>query len=75
MQAEFLTCAGCDDLLAVIHRTDEGIRGAANATLFSGQPFSDAITVSPRLLEPDQKSARWQQLWCRVDLTPDGVGR
>ena len=64
-QAEFLLCAECGVLVAVVARTDDGrLLGAANRNAFDGrEAFAGGTTVSPRQLGPGAKLARWSQLW------------
>lgn len=66
-QAEFMLCPHCGDLMGVIHRGENDIRGAANVSLASGAVFDASVTVSPKLLGPTEKASRWSAIWCRVD--------
>lgn len=72
-QAEFLLCRNCGVMAAVIARTDDGrLLGAANRNAFDAQAtFADESIVSPRLLAPDAKLARWTQVWMPVELAID----
>lgn len=69
-QADFLLCADCGVLVAVVARTgDERLLGAANRNAFDGRgTFVAETTVSPQLLDPATKLARWAQLWTPVEL-------
>lgn len=68
-RADFLRCADCGALLAVVFDTDDGTFGAVNARCLDADragEFGEAIIVSPRRLSAGEKTARWRQLW-----TPD----
>ena len=69
-QAEFLLCAQCGVLVAVVARTDGGVLlGAANRNAFDGRAaFAGETSVSPQQLGPGAKLARWSQLWTPVEL-------
>ena len=69
-QADFLLCAECGVLVAVIARTDGGrLLGAANRNAFDGrEAFADETSVSPQQLGPEAKLSRWSQLWTPVKL-------
>lgn len=69
-QAEFLLCADCGVLVAVIARTDDGrLLGAVNRNAFDGRDaFTDETRVSPQQLGPEAKLSRWTQLWTPVEL-------
>jgi hypothetical protein len=69
-QAEFLLCAGCGVLVAVMARTGDGrLLGAANRNAFDGRDaFTDETSVSPQQLGPEAKLSRWTQLWTPVEF-------
>ena len=69
-QAEFLLCAGCGVLVAVVARTGDGrLKGAVNRNAFDGrEAFTTKTTVSPQQLGPEAKLSRWTQLWTPVEL-------
>ena len=69
-QADFLLCAECGVLVAVMARTDDGrLLGAANRNAFDDRvAFGGETTVSPQQFEPGAKRSRWSQLWTPVDL-------
>ena len=69
-QADFLLCADCGVLVAVLARTTDGrLLGAANRNAFDGrEAFPDETTVSPQQLGPEAKLSRWTQLWTPVEL-------
>ena len=69
-QADFLLCAECGVLVAVMARADDGrLLGAANRNAFDGrEAFAGATTVSPQQLGPEAKLSRWSQLWTPVEL-------
>ena len=72
-QAEFLLCRTCGVLVAVIARTGDGrLLGAVNRNaLDAPAQFGEETIVSPRLLDPDAKLARWAQVWMRAELAID----
>ena len=69
-QADFLLCAECGVLVAVVARADDGrLLGAANRNAFDGRAaFMAETTVSPQQLDAATKLARWTQLWTPVEL-------
>lgn len=71
--ARFLLCRDCGVLVAVLHESGEGLRGAANARcLHDAAQFGEAAAVSPQQLSRDEKIARWSQLWTPCTLDIDG---
>jgi hypothetical protein len=73
-QAEFLFCADCGVLVAVVARTgDGGWLGAANRNAFDERDaFAAEAGVSPRQLDPGAKLSRWTQLWTPVEFDLHG---
>jgi hypothetical protein len=73
-QAEFLFCAGCGVLVAVVARAADGRwMGAANRNAFDGRDaFAGETSVSPQQLGPEAKLSRWTQLWTPVEFEPRG---
>ena len=68
-QAQFLSCANCDSVVAVGYLFGSGLKGAVNATLLNDKnQFQQAVAASPKLLEPDEKVKRWQKLWMPINL-------
>lgn len=73
-QAEFLSCASCADLVAVVFQSQDGLRGALNialardSTLAAEIELAAAQTASPQLLNAEQKRERWLALWFKVDV-------
>ena len=64
MRAQFLMCANCGVLVAVIMEEAEHLYGAANAACLDGRrAFAAPVPVSPQLLGPEEKVSRWQQAW------------
>jgi hypothetical protein len=71
-QAEFLLCRECGVLVAVIAHGDGGWIGAANRNAFDARAdFVEATSVSPRMLAPEVKLARWTQVWTPAELLTD----
>ena len=72
-QADFLLCRRCGVLVAVVARCDDGqLLGAANRNAFDARSeFRGETVVSPRLLAPDAKLARWNQVWMPAVLVTE----
>ena len=70
-QAEFLCCAACAVLVAVVARSEDGrLLGAVNRNAFDGrEDFAPEKTVSPQTLAADVKLARWTELWTPTELS------
>ncbi len=65
-QAEFLLCANCGVLAAVLFAADGSVHGAVNARAVDGaKGFGAPQPVSPQSLSPEQKARRWQDVWFR----------
>jgi hypothetical protein len=62
--ADFLLCFRCGVLVAVVFEHDARLYAAVNAQCLE-QPtgFGIATPASPQVLSPDEKVARWSQLW------------
>ena len=73
-QAEFLLCAECGVLAAVVYEQGGRRYGAANVRAFEGgKPFGVSQAVSPKQLGADEKSARWQSVWFK-DVAITSIG-
>jgi hypothetical protein len=69
-QAEFLLCRACGVLVAVVAHGAGGLIGAANRNAFDARAeFQEETSVSPRMLAPEIKLARWHQVWMRAELS------
>lgn len=70
-QAEFLFCAGCGVLVGVACIGDDGmLRGALNRNSFDArEQLGTEVVASPQRLAPEEKLARWSQLWSPVVLS------
>ncbi len=67
-QAEFLACSECDDVITASYPEPRRI-GSLNATLLADYPaLQGAEVVSPKLLNADDKLARWRKLWMPIDV-------
>ncbi|NUS38310.1 MAG: aldehyde-activating protein [Lysobacter sp.] len=66
--ARFLLCGDCGVLAAVV---DDAVplRGAVNARCLEGISLGEETRVSPQQLSPDEKRARWRQLWTPATLS------
>lgn len=63
-RAQFLMCANCGVLVAVVMEEAGRLYGAANAACLDGRhAFAVPVPVSPQKLAPDEKVSRWQQAW------------
>lgn len=63
-QAEFLFCANCGVLVAVLYCTDARRYAAVNAkAIGSGTAFGPEQAASPKSLPADEKARRWQEVW------------
>ncbi|MEM7081248.1 MAG: hypothetical protein AAF465_00715 [Pseudomonadota bacterium] len=68
-QAVFWACPVCNEIVAVTHQDGGTLRGAANAALFANHHTMKApITVSPKLLSPEEKRDRWVEIWASVEF-------
>lgn len=73
-QAEFIVCAQCGVLVAVVHRHDGRLFGTVNARALEDARFGEETPVAPRLLGDAERVARRRTLWfARVELTDDGA--
>jgi hypothetical protein len=62
--AEFRLCSECGVLVAVTFEHGGRLHGAVNATCLDGRlEFEASIPASPQALSPEQKVARWLQVW------------
>jgi hypothetical protein len=69
-QAEFLMCRACGELVAVVAQGDSGVIGAVNRNAFDARAdFVAETSVSPRMLAPEVKLARWSQVWTPAELS------
>ena len=67
MQAEFLCCRHCGDLIAVVYPFTSGLKGAVNAPLLDDSLLlQPPVSVSPRLLSPAEKLERWEKGWLQI---------
>jgi hypothetical protein len=73
--AEFLLCARCGVLVAVVFEHNTRIYGAVNARSLEGSTgFGSPVPASPQLLAPGEKVTRWLQLWVPdVELVTSGT--
>lgn len=64
--AQFLLCSGCGVLVAVVFEEGEQRYGAVNVgCLDARDAFAATVRTSPQTLAPDEKTARWRQVWIR----------
>ncbi len=73
-QAQFLCCDVCGNIIAVVYQFENNIlKGAVNANLLiEAEKMLPSTTVSPKLLAPDEKLERWEQLWLKVKINGGG---
>jgi hypothetical protein len=56
-------------MVAVTYCSLEGLKGAAVANLFEEKyKIGKPISVSPKLLTPEEKRRRWISLWLKVEI-------
>jgi len=68
-QAQFLSCANCKAIIAVVHFFQSGLKGAVNATLIKdSNRLQGTIVVSPKLLNSTEKIERWNSVWLQVKV-------
>ena len=60
--AEMIFCPVCGVYIGALYKEPPEIFGAVNARIFS-EGFGPEVVVSPKLLGPDEKTARWKDLW------------
>ena len=66
-QAAFWRCRQCKQIVAVTCEISGILKGTVNAHLLDAHhTLKPAVSVSPRLLSPDEKLARWNQVWMPV---------
>ncbi|MFC4698762.1 aldehyde-activating protein [Glaciecola siphonariae] len=72
-QAEFLRCANCEQIVAVVANIDGEYKGAINSDCLHDADLLSAPTpVSPKALSKDEKKARWAKHWSKVKISePD----
>ena len=64
LAAQFLLCSECGVLVAVVFEEDDRTYAAVNAgCLDVRDAFGPAVPASPQQLAPEEKLARWRQLW------------
>jgi hypothetical protein len=62
--ADFLLCARCGVLVAVVFEQDARLYAAVSARcLDQATGLGSAVAASPQQLSPGEKVARWSQLW------------
>lgn len=61
--ADFLSCAKCSVLVAVVYNESSVNYGAINSRAVTGVQFLPSKTVSPKKLAAQDKTARWKEIW------------
>ncbi|MCG7530297.1 hypothetical protein MHM98_02855 [Psychrobium sp. MM17-31] len=73
-QAQFITCSSCDTVVTVALETSQGLIGALNSQMLAERErLASPLTVSPKLLAPQDKAQRWQENW--LPLTINGLNK
>jgi hypothetical protein len=68
-QAIFWQCPSCGDVVVVTAMLNSGLSGAVNAKLLSRHlSLGIPVFVSPKVLSPGEKRARWNSSWLRVSF-------
>lgn len=70
--ADFLLCRNCGVLIGVTYREGTETYAAVNSRIIDpGVTLGQEVTASPQKLSPNEKVARWKQLWFKpVSFTP-----
>lgn len=69
MQAEFLTCPECGDVLAASMIIHKQRRASVNVKLFAAQEtIRPGQAASPKRLNAQDKVSRWEIIWMPLDL-------
>lgn len=64
--AQFLLCGDCGVLVAVVFEEGDQRHAAVNAGCLDARDgFAPPVPASPQRLAPEEKAARWRQLWIR----------
>lgn len=64
--AQFLLCGDCGVLVAVVFEEGDQRHAAVNAGCLGARDgFAPPVPASPQRLAPEEKAARWRQLWIR----------
>lgn len=62
--AQFLLCAHCGVLVAVVFEYEARLYGVANAGCLDGHAgLANPVPASPEALGPEEKISRWLKLW------------
>lgn len=62
--AEFVICQTCGVLVYVYFEATGVVYGAVNSRCVLDDPgFGDTMAISPKALEKEAKTARWQDIW------------
>ncbi|BDX05351.1 hypothetical protein MACH26_08720 [Planctobacterium marinum] len=68
-QADFISCAQCAEVVAVILDKGDAKLGAVNSTMLdNGQDCKEPQTASPQKLSAEDKARRWSKIWMPVTL-------
>jgi hypothetical protein len=69
IQASFLTCSNCKSVIAASIKVGDKLIGSLNSILLSDflllQPPS---VISPKLLDPKEKTERWRKAWFGIKI-------
>ncbi len=70
MQAKFLVCSNCQDIICASYAEADFSIGALNATLLvSYNLINSYVIVSPKKLSASEKLKRWQQMWMPINFS------
>lgn len=75
--AEFLVCRSCGVLVGVVADIEGQLVGAINARcLDEWSSFAEGVSVSPKLLDKDDKADRWKEVWIKdVQIVASNVDK
>lgn len=68
-QANFITCDGCNSVIAASLPLENRLLGALNSTLLSNfLLLQEPTTVSPKALADKEKIERWKSVWFNITI-------
>lgn len=74
--ANFYSCIGCGDILAVGRDFDGQLRGAVNSNLLLDRSLlGPSVAIQPRFLSADEKLDRWGKLWGALKVVETSISK
>ncbi len=69
MQAQFLACANCDDVICASYQNNGQLIGSLNATLLEDfSAVGKLENISPKKLSEEDKLTRWKAIWMPITI-------